>query len=232
MKYLMLLVVFTLGMLTATAQLDNRLYGSASQIKNLTSRILLVELMEEDAKSVEKLQKNKKHPEYLTNYRNFITYYNATIQKLVKAHWRLNKQIEYKGTKEVETFAKAKSTKYVVLRFFVQEDKYGGSFSGIDDVGILKEGVTQADLKKDYATAELTDIDAISAAVAAGAEKTAYTVAMPFGIGGAGIVTLKVVVDAKSGDVLAITGLPKMGANIAILYWPIHVRQIAACEIK
>lgn len=314
MKYIFI-VAITLIAVSVSAQIDDRLYGTPAQIKNLTTRILVVELMEEDPKVVEKLKKEHKQPELLANYSSFIKYYNQTIQVIVKKYWWLNKQIEYKGTTEVEKLGKAKNSKYAILRFYVMNDKsqmdymdirslmytraenlsvrpdyffflpYAREVNNIStynevdfvftirlmqqhldeivktnkiekvkdwletrhtancgklpsykllvDRGVLKDDVSTSDLSKKYpASFEITDIATITKAVYAEAEKTAYTVALPYGIGGTSIVTIKVVADAKTGDVLAATGYYKMGALVAIQFWPNHFKMLDECKMK
>lgn len=87
-----------------------------SDFGSLDRRSLVVELLEEDAFALAKLNKEiKDNPDGVNNYKAFIASYNENIQKAVAAHWKLNTEIEYKTTKEVKKLIEGRDRKSIML---------------------------------------------------------------------------------------------------------------------
>ncbi len=129
------LVVFILSLSHyAYSQISPKIYGKPADLKAMAKRTLVVELLEEDPKVIEKLSKKKKRPEKLQKYKDFIALYNEMIQDAVSKYWTFNENIEYLSAMEVKDIIKAKDKKYVILSYFELGD--------IDD-----EWIDRSDLK-------------------------------------------------------------------------------------
>ncbi len=68
----------------------------------MANRTLIVELLEEDPKVIDKLSKKKKRAAKLQEYKDFITFYNDMIKDAVSKYWTFNENIEYRSATEVE----------------------------------------------------------------------------------------------------------------------------------
>lgn len=97
------------------AQISDKIYGKPEDFKELKKRILVVEILEPNPKTIEKLQKKKKQPELLKDYENFFSNYNELIKKVVPQYWKLNEKIEFKTTSEINSIAG--NSKYVILTY-------------------------------------------------------------------------------------------------------------------
>lgn len=98
----------------AMGQIDPKNYGKSADFKTLGKRTLAVVLMEEDEKTVEKLEKKNKTEE-LSNYRQAISNYNTSIKEAVAKNWKLNQNVEYITQEEAKDLRKSKSTKYAFM---------------------------------------------------------------------------------------------------------------------
>lgn len=90
--------------------------GSHKDLKDLTSRPLIVEILEEDSKTLKDLSKPKRAGD-LYFYKNFIKEFNEDFKNFVQKYWKLNRNIEYKGSSEIEALNKQKNKSYAVIRF-------------------------------------------------------------------------------------------------------------------
>ena len=109
------IVVLCMFSLLAKAQISSHFNGGLKEFKELKTRTLIVELLEEDQKVIKKLDKPKKADE-LASYKKMIKLYNDEIVIYVKKYWTLNSNIEYKSQSEVEALKKAKNRSYAILR--------------------------------------------------------------------------------------------------------------------
>lgn len=84
-------------------------------ITELKKRTLLVGLLEENIKFVEK-HSSKEQESILSDYRKEIKEYNDNLKAAVGRFWRFNEKIEYKSIKEIDDLRKAKElSKYAIL---------------------------------------------------------------------------------------------------------------------
>lgn len=112
-KTLLLVLIFVSFM--AKAQISSYFHGDSKDFINLKTRPLIVELLEEDEKVVDKFNKQKKGEE-LESYKRMIKLYNEEIVLYAKKYWTLNKNIEFKSATEVESLKKAKNKSFAILR--------------------------------------------------------------------------------------------------------------------
>src|ERR1035437_5063902 len=106
------------------SQIKDKIYGTAGDFKSFQKRTLVVELQEEDAKTIEKLTKKKKDNE-LEKYKRFISDYNTFIKEAVDKYWTLNDKKEYKTAAEVKEIRDKKNSKYVIMSYYELTDKGG-----------------------------------------------------------------------------------------------------------
>lgn len=111
-------------MLTAVvsnAQISPRIYGEKGDFENLKARPLLIEILEEDPKTLKKLSGPKKADE-LKDYVGFIKEFNENFKIYVQKYWKLNSKFEFKTVTEVNALNKAKNSTYAVIRFVSLND--------------------------------------------------------------------------------------------------------------
>lgn len=126
------IVLLLITTLVTKAQINPKNYGEKQDFENLKTRTLIVEILEEDPKTLKKLSSPKKAEE-LKNYVDFIKEFNNNFKTYVQKYWRLNSKLEYKTTTEVDALNKQKNTTYAVIRFV--------SLNDIDSYG-LKSGLS------------------------------------------------------------------------------------------
>lgn len=116
-----LLLLLCLVSFIAKAQINPKFYGEPEDFKELKTRPLIVEILEEDPKTIKKLSNPKKADE-LKDYQSFIKEFNADFKVYVQKYWKLNDKLEYKTVTEVNALNKAKNKSYAVLRFISLND--------------------------------------------------------------------------------------------------------------
>jgi hypothetical protein len=79
-----------------------------------SKRVLLVELKEIDQKRFKKVEKFTDE-EKLTNYEEFLGFYNENIRNFINQYWSTNKEIHFKTSDEIDDLIKENKSKYVVL---------------------------------------------------------------------------------------------------------------------
>ncbi len=115
-----LFVIFLFISLATNAQITPKIYMQVSDLPGISKRSLVVALLEEDPKEIEKLdKKSKKNPELLANYKEEIKSYNDYIKSGIQQIWKLNNKVEFKSFSEVMELMKNekenKSHNYMVL---------------------------------------------------------------------------------------------------------------------
>jgi hypothetical protein len=116
-----LLFAFGLVSLVSSAQISPKFYGEVKELKELQSRTLIVEILEEDPTILKKLDKPKKQDD-LNDYKLFIKQFNEEFKIYAAKYWKLNTKIEFKTTTEVLALNKAKDKSYAILRFYNLKD--------------------------------------------------------------------------------------------------------------
>jgi hypothetical protein len=106
------------------AQLPNRIYASAEDLKGLSKRILVVEMPEENPKVIETLTKQEDTVE-LRAYREEMQTYRELIEDAIAENWKYNEEIEFKTTSEIIELFRAKSTQHVAMLKMVMVDAGG-----------------------------------------------------------------------------------------------------------
>lgn len=112
---------------------ETRTIITPTVLKNMNQRPLLVELLEVNEKLIAKLSKSKKPKKSEKNavikdfYVKFINDYNNFIKIAVKKHWKLNTDISFKTTSEIDELNKL-DKKYSVL--FYSEHLNGNPLDG------------------------------------------------------------------------------------------------------
>lgn len=102
-----------------------KIHAEPSDFKQIFSRPMIVELLEEDAKIVAHLQKIiKKHPTAAEDYKSFIRLYNENIKMAVDKFWTVNKEIEYRTTSDIHTLVKKKNTTYAILYYSESAEQF------------------------------------------------------------------------------------------------------------
>ncbi len=126
MKRILLLLMLVLFLYSnSIAQVT---YAKPKDYDKIFSRVLVIELLEENPKIVANLQKSeKKNPGELAKYKNFIAKYNKMIQEIAPKYWNLNATIEFKSSTEITKIQKSKSLKYVCL--YYTESKLSTDYS-------------------------------------------------------------------------------------------------------
>jgi len=110
MKKIIFILLAGFYVKSAYCQFD---FPEQKESMELKDRTLLVELKEEDPKTIKKLSKV---PADLEAYKNEIKAYNEMMQKYFPAYWNLNNTIEYKTTSEIDAlFEKQPKPKYAVF---------------------------------------------------------------------------------------------------------------------
>jgi hypothetical protein len=116
-----LLLAFGFVSLVSSAQISPKFYGEVKELKELQSRTLIVEILEEDPKTIKKLDKPKKQKE-LSDYKLFIKQFNEEFKIYAAKYWKLNTKIEFKTQTEVLALNKAKDKSFAVLRYYNLKD--------------------------------------------------------------------------------------------------------------
>jgi hypothetical protein len=104
------------------AQINVSFYADPDELKQLKTRPLLVEVLEEDEDVLKKLDKPKKADE-LADYKKFIVDFNKDFKIYAEKYWAFTDKIEFKTTSEIEALQKAKNKSYAVLRLVQLNDK-------------------------------------------------------------------------------------------------------------
>jgi hypothetical protein len=104
-----LVAVIFCGLLPAPklhAQVPMPMKIDPSFVEREKSKTVIVEMMEEDPKLVEKLSKKEKNADRLQHYRDFISSNNVMLKKAVDKYWKFNTDIQYKTTSELYDYKK------------------------------------------------------------------------------------------------------------------------------
>lgn len=120
MKKLSIIILLVISFL-AKAQISPRIYGEKQDFENLKTRPLIIEILEEDPKTLKKLSSPKKADE-LKDYISFIKEFNENFKLYVEKYWKLNSKFEYKTVTEVNALNKAKNSTYAVIRYISLND--------------------------------------------------------------------------------------------------------------
>lgn len=115
------LYLFLLTSVVSKAQINNNFYGDPDELKQLKTRSLIVEVLEEDPDILKKLSKPKKAEE-LEDYKKFIVDFNRDFKVYAQKYWIYTDKIEFKTATEIEALQKAKNKSYAVLRLVQLND--------------------------------------------------------------------------------------------------------------
>jgi hypothetical protein len=115
-----LFIIAVLCVNSIGAQINTNCFGEKEDFENLMRRKLIVELLEEDKKELRKLEDK---PVRLEEYRNFISDYNQFIRASVASYWKLNTNIEYKSTTEIEQLKETGQGVFALLGYLEVGDK-------------------------------------------------------------------------------------------------------------
>jgi hypothetical protein len=129
----LILTGFSLLSFSTKSQISPHINGGPKDFITLKGRTLVVELMEEDQKVVDKLTKKNKTDE-LNLYKNFISTYNADIKVAVDKYWTFNKKVEYKKKSELDDVI-GKSEDYVIM-FYRELGDIDMDFASASSLGI------------------------------------------------------------------------------------------------
>ncbi|MEP7317399.1 MAG: hypothetical protein ABI921_01620 [Panacibacter sp.] len=113
-----LLVALLFSSYFSEAQIDPTFYGKPADFSEFASRTLIVEVLVESPKIIEKYSKKDKWADDLERYKSFISSYNSMMKEAVKNYWKYNSKIEYKTSPEVKELNQQKNSAYIVLRYF------------------------------------------------------------------------------------------------------------------
>lgn len=125
-----LTLVFTVLGIYATicvhAQVNDKLYGEKADFITMATRILIVELQEEDPEVIKSITyamliRKEKKDSLLKEYKSFISNYNIRIKSAVEKYWKYNESVEFKTSLEVSRLKETKNTKYVHLSYILLE---------------------------------------------------------------------------------------------------------------
>jgi len=116
------LYLFLLTSVVSKAQINANFYGDPDQLKQLKTRPLLVEVLEEDPDVLKKLSKPKKAEE-LEDYKKFIVNFNRDFKVYAQKYWLYTDKMEFKTATEIAALQKAKNKSYAVLRLVQLNDK-------------------------------------------------------------------------------------------------------------
>jgi hypothetical protein len=108
--------------LISRGQINSSFYADPQELKELKMRPLVVEVLEEDANVLKKLSKSKK-AEKLTDYKKFVTDFNADFKAYVQKYWMFTDKIEFKSSTEIKKLKKEKNKSYAILRLVQLNDK-------------------------------------------------------------------------------------------------------------
>lgn len=111
-----------LSSFVSKAQVNVTFYGEPDELKQLKTRPLIVETLEEDPEVLKKLSKPKKAEE-LADYKKFIVDFNADFKIYAQKYWAFTDKMEFKTSSEIEALQKNKSKEYAVLRLIQLNDK-------------------------------------------------------------------------------------------------------------
>ncbi|HTA26348.1 MAG TPA: hypothetical protein VK809_01065 [Bacteroidia bacterium] len=114
--FLVALFVCLLPFTNLHAQMDGFINAGPSDLKIMQSRTLLVEIKEEDQKVEASLAKNKKDPDAVQHYKDFITNNNSMLKKAVDKYWKFNSTVQYKTSSDLMKLV-GKSDQYVIISF-------------------------------------------------------------------------------------------------------------------
>ena len=115
MRYLTLITALVLSAFTFSAKAQMGL-GKPKDIKELSSRKMIVILEEPDPKYIAKLERKGKTEEVEAVKKMYATF-NETLQQAVKDKWTMQKEVEFKTWKEFKRMPDSKREKYAVMYF-------------------------------------------------------------------------------------------------------------------
>jgi hypothetical protein len=94
---------------------DERLNATPEDFNEMVRRTLIVTLLEEDPKVIEKMVRKKDGEEEVTHYRAEIARFNQLIGPAVRKYWTFDQPIEMRRASEVVELIERKAAGYVVL---------------------------------------------------------------------------------------------------------------------
>ena len=96
------------------AQIPVSVHAEAVDLKSMSHRTLIVEIVDEDERISVDFPK-KQAEQMMTDYRADVANYNALMQKAVNQYWKFNTKIEFKHSSEIRKLFESESSKYVAL---------------------------------------------------------------------------------------------------------------------
>lgn len=133
----------------SVAQISPKFYGEPKELKELTTKTLIVQVIEEDAAIIKKLDKPKKQ-EQLNNYKLFIKQFNEEFKLYSQKYWKLNSKIEFKTTSQINALVKEKNKSFAILRFINMKDNNShGADTKFTVAGIAFTRIESSELQPD-----------------------------------------------------------------------------------
>lgn len=111
-----------LSSLASKAQINVSFYADPDELKQLKTRPLLVEVLEEDEDVLKKLSKPKRAEE-LADYKKFVIDFNRDFKIYAQKYWTFTDKMEFKTVTEIKALQKEKNKSYAVLRLVQLNDK-------------------------------------------------------------------------------------------------------------
>jgi hypothetical protein len=118
LRFFLLLLCFASTLPVLKAQVSNRATGTPDDYKAAKDRILVVEVLDETYKGIEKKYKGVKSEEDLLRYKNMVVQYNLTMQQSIGKYWKFNKEVLFRSAWGIDQLKEDKSKKYVVLSYY------------------------------------------------------------------------------------------------------------------
>lgn len=88
----------------------------ADEYAMAAKRTLVVELLEEDPELIKKMNKGRDGDSAISQYRQYLSSYNAAISRIINKYWTVNEKKEYRATSELIALWKTKSDQYMFFR--------------------------------------------------------------------------------------------------------------------
>jgi hypothetical protein len=120
MKKIILTLTISLFTIIGFSQISGKISGSSSKIKKMQTKILAVEILEEDLSLLDKFKSSKKKAKAKKRYLSLVESYNNEIKASVTKLWKLNEKIEFKSSSEIDAIIKSNDSKYVLLTYYQQ----------------------------------------------------------------------------------------------------------------
>ena len=120
MKRISLVIILLSICLTSFSQISGKITGNKVKIKKMQTKILAVEILEENLSLLDSYKSAKKKAIAKKKYLSLVESYNKEIKISVKKLWKLNEKIEFKTSSEIDAIIASNDSKYVLLTYYQQ----------------------------------------------------------------------------------------------------------------